>query len=47
LTFEREHEEFIVIGINLSIIKENGEKHPYNEDDPYLEPNNAGYYNIV
>jgi len=47
LAFKREHEEFIVIRVNLSIVKNNGKKHPYNEDDLYLEFNNIEYNNII
>ncbi len=47
MAFEKEHEEFIVIGVNLSIAKNDDEKHLYKEDDLYFEPNNVGYYGIV
>ena len=45
--FEKEHKEFIIIGVNLSIIKGDDEEHLYNEDDLYLELNNIGYYSII
>ncbi len=35
------------MGVNLSIIKNNNKEHLYNEDNPYFEPNNAGYYGII
>ncbi len=44
---ERKYEEFIVIRVNLSIVRGNDEEHLYNEDDLYLEPNNARYYSII
>ncbi len=44
---EEEDEEFIIIRVNLNIVKNNGEEHPYNEDDLYLESNNIGYNNII
>ncbi len=47
LAFKEEHEEFIVIRVNLDIIKKNDEKHAYNEDNLYLEPNNIKHYNII
>ncbi len=45
--FEREYKEFIVIGVNLNIAKNNGEEYPYDEDNFYFEFNNAGYNDIV
>jgi len=45
--FEREYEEFTVIGINLNIIKKDNEKYLYNENNFYLELNNVGYHNII
>ncbi len=47
LTLEKEYKEFIVIKVNLNTAKNNGKKHPYNKDDLYLEPNNAGHNNIT
>ncbi len=47
LTFEREYEKFIVIRVNLNIVKNNNEEHLYNEDDLYLESNNTGYNDII
>ncbi len=47
LAFKKEYKEFIVIKVNLNIVKNDGEKHFYNEDDLYLEPNNTGYNNII
>ncbi len=44
---EKEYEEFIVIRVNLNIIKEDNEEYLYNEDDPYLEPNNIRYNGII
>ncbi len=41
LVFEREYEEFIVIRVNLSIVKKDNEKRLY------LEFNNVGYDGIV
>ncbi len=45
--FKRKYEEFIIIKINLNIVKNDNEKYPYNEDDFYLESNNTGYNNII
>ena len=42
-----EYKEFIVMDINLSTIRNDGEEHPYKEDDLYLELNNVGYYSII
>jgi len=47
LVFEREHEEFIVIRVNFNTVKKDDEEYPYEENDLYLEFNNAGYYNII
>ena len=47
LTFEKKHEEFTVIKVNLNIIRKDDEEYLYNEDDPYSEPNNARYHNII
>ncbi len=47
LTFEEEHEEFIVIKVNLNIIRKDNEEYLYNEDDPYFELNNVEHHNIV
>ncbi len=47
LAFKEEYEEFTIIRVNLNIIKNDSEKHLYNEDDLYLEPNNVGYNNII
>ena len=47
LAFEEEHEEFIVIGINLNIVKRDNKEYPYNKDDLYLESNNVRYYSII
>ncbi len=33
--------------VNLNIAKNNDKEHSYKEDDPYFEPNNVGYYNII
>ncbi len=45
--FERKYEEFIIIGINLNIARNNGEKYFYNKDDLYLKFNNIGYNDII
>ena len=45
--FKEEYEEFIVIGVNLSTARNNGEKYLYDEDDLYLELNNTGYNSII
>ncbi len=45
--FEREYEEFTIIRVNLNIVKNDSEEHPYNEDDLYLKLNNAGYNDII
>ncbi len=47
LASEGEHEEFIVININLNTIRNDSEEHLHKENDLYLEPNNIGYYNII
>jgi len=47
LIFKRKYKEFISIEVNLNIIKNNGEKHLYKEDDLYLESNNVRYNNII
>ncbi len=47
LIFEGKYEEFIVIRVNLSIIKRDNKEYLYNEDDFYLEFNNAGYNGII
>jgi len=47
LAFEREHEEFIIIEVNLNIARNDGEEYLYNEDDLYLESNNVRYDSIV
>ena len=44
---KREYEEFIVGGVNLNTARNDGEERSYKEDDPYLEPNNAGHYDIA
>ena len=36
-----------MIGVNLSIAKNDGEEYLYKEDDLYFEPNNIGYHGIV
>ncbi len=45
--FEKEYKEFIVIRVNLNIVKNNGEEYPYNKDDLYLKFNNIRYNNII
>jgi len=47
LAFERKYKEFIVIKINLSIIKNDSEEHLYKEDDLYFESNNTEYDGII
>ncbi len=47
LAFKRKHEEFIVIRINLNIVKNNSEKHLYDKNDFYFESNNIGYDSII
>ena len=47
LIFEKEHEEFTVININLSIVKNDNEEYLYKKNDPYLEFNNVEHYNII
>ncbi len=47
LTSEKEYKEFIVINVNLNIVKNDGEEYPYDKDDLYLEFNNIGYHSIV
>ncbi len=47
LAFKKEYKEFTIIRVNLNTIKNDGEEHPYNENDLYLEPNNAGYNGII
>ncbi len=45
--FEKEYKEFIIIKVNLNIVKRDGEKYLYNEDDSYFKLNNIRYYNII
>ncbi len=47
LAFERKYKEFTIIGVNLSIAKEDDKEHLYNEDDLYFKPNNIRYYSII
>ncbi len=47
MAFEKEHEEFSVIEINLNIVKNDSEEYPYNENNLYLESNNVGYDDII
>jgi len=47
LMFEKEYKEFIIIKVNLNIVKRDGEEYLYNEDDSYLKLNNIRYYNII
>ncbi len=47
LTFKKEYKEFIVIRVNLNIVKNDGEEYLYNEDNLYFESNNAGYNSII
>ncbi len=44
---EGEYKEFIVIGVNLNIIRNNSEEYLYNKNDLYLKFNNAGYNDIT
>ena len=41
LVFEEEHEEFIVIRVNLNTVKRDNEEHFYNKDNLYFESNNV------
>jgi hypothetical protein len=43
---KKEHEEFTVGRVNFNTIKNDGEEQLYEENNPYFEPNNAGYYRI-
>ncbi len=47
MVFEGKHKEFIIIKVNLNIIRKDDEQYPYNEDNFYFEFNNIGYNNIV
>ncbi len=47
LASEGEYKEFIVIEVNLNIVRNDGEEHSYNEDDLYLKSNNVGYDSII
>ncbi len=47
LTLEKEYKEFIVIRVNLNIIKKDDKEYFYNKDDLYLKSNNIGYNNII
>ncbi len=47
LTFKKKHKEFIIIKVNLNIVKNNNEKHLYNKDDFYFESKNVRYNNII
>ncbi len=47
LAFKRKYEEFIIIRINLNIVRNDGEEYLYNEDDLYLKFNNIEHNDIV
>ena len=47
LTFEREYEKFIVIRVNLNIVREDDEEYLYNENDLYFEFNKVKYDDII
>ncbi len=47
LVSEGEYEEFIMIDVNLSTIKNDDEEYLYEEDDLYFKPNNVRYYGII
>ncbi len=47
LAFKEEYKKFIIIGVNLNIVKNDSENHFYNEDNLYLESNNIGYNDII
>ncbi len=47
LISKREYKEFIIIGVNLNTIRNNGEEYLYDENDFYFEPNNIAYNNII
>ena len=44
---EREDKEFIVIRVNLNIIKRDDKEYFYKEDDLYFEFNNVKYNSII
>jgi len=45
--FEEKYKKFIIIRVNLNIVRNDSEKYSYNENDLYLESNNVGYNNII
>ena len=45
--FERKHEEFTIIRINLNIAKKDNKEYLYDKNDLYFELNNIGYNNII
>ncbi len=47
LAFKGEYKEFTIIRVNFNTVKREGEEHPYEEDNLYLELNNAGYHGII
>jgi len=47
LVFEGEYKEFMVIDVNLSIIRNDDEEYLYEKDDPYFESNNVEHYSII
>ncbi len=47
MAFEKEYKEFIMIGVNLNTIRNDGKKYLYDKDDPYLEFNNVKHHNII
>jgi len=47
LVSKGEYKEFIVIGVNLNTVRNDGEEYLYDEDDLYLEFNNIGYNSII
>ncbi len=47
LTFKKEYKEFIIIGVNLNIVKRDNEEYPYNKNDLYFKFNNVKYHGII
>ncbi len=45
--FKRKYKEFIIIEVNLNIVKNNNKKYLYNKDDLYFKSNNIKYNNII
>ncbi len=47
LVFEKEYKEFIIIRVNLNIVRNDSKEYLYKENNLYFEFNNAGYNDII